>query len=468
MNVTRAGGLDLTDVRYISDDTDRRVVDGDVLFNNTNSPVLVGKTALVKSKIPLAFSNHMTRLRPSPAVSSEFLAIQLHWLWRVGYFRSVLKNHVNQASVPAKQLLQTPIVVPPIEEQQRIVEAIDAQLSRLGAADEALAHAKLMAPLQIRSLYTAATEGKFTARVIAESLPDFRKRREEIWKSVNGNKKYKIPVVADISVSPVVPGGWEVLSLEELSDPIRIIRYGILMPRVKFGGTVPYVEVKDLLGCSLQGKELHLTSEELDEKFAGARIRAGDVVLAVRGSYDRSAVVPDSLSSANVSRDVARIAPLPGLEDEYLQIYLQSRFAQQYLKRHARGVAVKGVNIAAIRAMPVVVPPLTVQREIIECVQQRQTAIDAAGEAVARSIRRSATLRQAVLSRAFNGRLVSQRSGDEHASLVIERIRTEVEASRGAEKVARRRRRVKPADVSQAVPSTFSASYETVQQESKL
>jgi type I restriction enzyme S subunit len=464
MNVSRAGKLDLTDVRYISDDTDRRVIDGDVLFNNTNSPVLVGKTALVKSKVPLAFSNHMTRLRPPSIISSEFLAIQLHWLWGVGYFRAVLKNHVNQASVPAKQLLQTPLVVPPIEEQQRIVEAIDSQLSRLDAADKALAHAKLMAPLQISSLYTSATEGRFTTRATTETVPDFRGRREEIWKGVNGKIKYKIPTVADVSVGPVVPEGWEVFSLEELTDPIRIIRYGILMPKVNSGGVVPYIEVKDLLGCRLQDKELHLTSKKLDEKFAGARIQCGDVVLAVRGSYDRSAVVPISLSSANLSRDVARIAPLPGLDAEYLQLYIQSRFAQQYLKRHARGVAVKGVNIAAIRAMPVVVPPLAVQREIVEYVQQMQTAVDAANTVAKRSMRRSAALRQAVLSRAFNGGLVSQRPENGNASLAIERIRTPVEAHEGARKISRRHR----TDVAQATSSPISDPYATVQEELKL
>ncbi|WP_406484163.1 restriction endonuclease subunit S [Streptomyces sp. NBC_01568] len=469
MNVTRAGGLDLTDVRYISDDTGRRVVDGDVLFNNTNSPALVGKTALVKTKDPLAFSNHMTRLRPSQAVSPAFLAMQLHWLWGVGYFRTVLKNHVNQASVPAKQLLEAPVVVPPVEEQQRIVEAVEDHLSRLSAADGVLAHAKQMAALQIRSLYTAATEGRF-ARAFSEPVPDFRGRREEIWKKVNGKKKYKTPSAPDVSVAPIIPEGWEVLSLEELSDPIRIIRYGILMPKVKSGGTVPYVEVKDLLGCTLQGKGLHLTSKDLDEKFAGARIRPDDVVLAVRGSYDRSAVVPSSLASANVSRDVARIAPLAGLDAEFLQIYLQGRFSQQYLKRHARGVAVKGVNIAAIRAMPVVVPPLDAQRAIVEYVQQKQTAIDAANEAVTRSIRRSAALRLAILSRAFNGQLVPQSPEDEHASSVIERIRVEVDANKGTGSITRRRRQVAPPGVAQAASPSASSSapYETAQQEFKL
>src|SRR5690606_16448940 len=40
MNITRSGAIDLSDARYVRDDSDRRVEYGDVVFNNTNSPAL--------------------------------------------------------------------------------------------------------------------------------------------------------------------------------------------------------------------------------------------------------------------------------------------------------------------------------------------------------------------------------------------------------------------------------------------
>jgi len=110
---------------------------------------------------------------------------------------------------------------------------------------------------------------------------DFLAMRRKIWKSASKDKKYKEPVAADLQNSPLRPKCWEVLSLEAVTHPIRVIRYGILMPKVKDGGTIPYVEVKDLRGCSLYGKKLHLTSKEMDERFAGARIEFGDVLLAL-------------------------------------------------------------------------------------------------------------------------------------------------------------------------------------------
>ncbi|MGW8729147.1 restriction endonuclease subunit S [Streptomyces sp. NPDC055808] len=467
-------GLKLDDVKEMNF-TDAevetyRLLPGDIVLGEASgSPREVGKPALWNGQIDdCCFQNTLIRVRPEPGIEPRYLLLLLRYEALSGSFaqgaRGVGIHHLGSA-----KLASWPIPLPPISEQQRIVEAVEDHLSRLDAADGALAHAKLLTPLQVRSLFTAATEGR-VAHAISESIPDFRECRRALWKKARGEKKYNPPVVADLSVAPTVPDGWSVFSLEELTDPIRTIRYGILMPKVKEGGVVPYVEVKDLAGCTLRETGLHLTSRELDEKFAGARIHPGDLVLAVRGSYDRSAVVPSSIESANVSRDVARIAPLPGLDVEYLHLYFQSKFAQNYLENHARGVAVKGVNIASIRSMPVVVPPLSSQRAIVEYVQEKQTVVEAAGAAVVRSIRRSGALRQAVLSKAFSGHLVAQNAGDEHASLVVERIRAERDTRKEASGGARSRRRRRPSDLSPALAPVLSSAtsfspYNAVQQE---
>lgn len=354
--------------------------------------------------------------------------------WIAGAVSGATGSHTR---AKANQILEQKVPVPPLAEQRRITEALEGHLSRLAAASRSLGHAEALIPLQRRALHTAATEGRLVEG--DGDVPDFFEVRRESWRIAQRGKKYKEPVAADSSHVPVAPQGWKVFSLDSLTDPARIIRYGILMPKVESGGTVPYVEVKDLRGCSLSGKKLRLTSAELDAKFAGARIESGDVLLAVRGSYDRSAVVPNDRSGANVSRDVVRIAPLPGIDPEYLHIYLQSSFSQRYLKAHARGVAVKGVNIASIRALPVAVPSLATQKLIVEACQQQLSVIDAAEKATALSSSRCVALQRALLTRAFSGKLVPQDPADEPASVFLDRIGAEREAQGDKPKRAVRR-----------------------------
>ena len=130
MNIDRQGRLDLSAVKFVSPESRLRVSPGDVLFNNTNSPELVGKTTSISSDAEFAFSNHMTRLRPTADMSSEFVAFQLHFLWMTGYFRHRCTHHVNQASIASQTLAETvPLLIAPIPEQRRIVAEVDRRLS---------------------------------------------------------------------------------------------------------------------------------------------------------------------------------------------------------------------------------------------------------------------------------------------------------------------------------------------------
>ncbi len=103
MNVSEEGEISLTDVKFVpveeADRDERRLRPGDILFNNTNSPELVGKTACYRHDEPRAFSNHMTRVRIGGGVEPRFAALYLHQKWREGFFARTCNNHVSQASI---------------------------------------------------------------------------------------------------------------------------------------------------------------------------------------------------------------------------------------------------------------------------------------------------------------------------------------------------------------------------------
>src|ERR1700675_4488242 len=57
-NVDRLGRLDISELKYVAEDADAaRIAAGDVMFNNTNSPELIGKTTVVTIPGEWAFSN---------------------------------------------------------------------------------------------------------------------------------------------------------------------------------------------------------------------------------------------------------------------------------------------------------------------------------------------------------------------------------------------------------------------------
>lgn len=128
-NISDSGALDLTDVKYVhvgDADLEKYVVRrGDVIFNNTNSLELVGRTAYFDRDDVWVLSNHMTRLRVDERlVVPQFLAKYLHYLWQRGMTQRRSKQWVNQAAIDQAMLAKFDVPLPPLPEQRRIVEIL--------------------------------------------------------------------------------------------------------------------------------------------------------------------------------------------------------------------------------------------------------------------------------------------------------------------------------------------------------
>ena len=74
-------------------------------------------------------------------------------------------------------------------------------------------------------------------------------------------------------------------------------------------------------------------------------------------------------------------------------------------------------------------PPVAEQRRIVAEVERRLSVVDDLGMAVAANLRRAAGLRQAILKRAFEGKLVAEDPSDEPAGALLERVRSERSAA---------------------------------------
>lgn len=99
----------------------------DVLFNRTNSPELVGKTAIYKSERPAIFAGYLIRIhRDERLLDADYLNYYLNSKMAMDYGRSVVISSVNQANINGTKLKTYPIPLPSLKEQQSIVRQLDA------------------------------------------------------------------------------------------------------------------------------------------------------------------------------------------------------------------------------------------------------------------------------------------------------------------------------------------------------
>ena len=162
MNIDIKGGINLSNIKYVNVEEYDSLKKGDVLFNNTNSSELLGKTTYIQIDTNWAYSNHMTRIRINNSIAkSEWISFYLHYLYISGFYQSICIHHVNQSSINSKVLSEKiPIPLPPIAEQKQIVEEIETYYSILDNMENTISQSLNQTSGIRQSILKKAFEGR--------------------------------------------------------------------------------------------------------------------------------------------------------------------------------------------------------------------------------------------------------------------------------------------------------------------
>lgn len=293
---------------------------GDVLFNSTNSPELVGKTVVFHGfKEPAVFSNHFLRLRvDEERLDSRYLA---HWImvqWQKRVFEQLATQWVNQASVRKEDLLSLSIPLPPLPEQQRIARI----LSR------------------------------------ADRLRRLRRYALEMGEG------YLQSVFLEMFGDPATnPKEWEV---HRLGRHIKFLTSG---PRAwaDYYSTagVRFIRSLDVQMNRISDENPIYVNPPDNAEANRTKVRPGDVLLTITGSrIGRVAPITDRIGEAFVSQHVAIIRLDDTVQPGFVAMFLSHpRGGQEQIARYQYGQTKPGLNLEQIRAFEVPIPPRREQEQ---------------------------------------------------------------------------------------------------------
>ena len=124
------GEIDWSDLVYTSNETEiakYSLKEGDILFNRTNSPELVGKVGIYRGERPAIFAGYLIRINyKKDLILPTYLLHILNSKSIREYGFSVMSKSVNQANINGTLLKAYRIPVPSMDEQKRIVAQIEA------------------------------------------------------------------------------------------------------------------------------------------------------------------------------------------------------------------------------------------------------------------------------------------------------------------------------------------------------
>ncbi len=212
---------------------------------------------------------------------------------------------------------------------------------------------------------------------------------------------------------PALPSGWHYKAVSEIGatgeQPVLTGPFGTNLGRSDFVESgVPLLTI----GCLTQGginlDKALFVSEEKAKELSRYRLKEGDLLFSRMASVGRAGLVPKWLEGALFNYHIMRLRLDEARIDTRLFInYVRgAKQVRDYLKAVNHGATRDGINTEQLLGLPVAVPPVAEQREIVAEIEKQFSRLD---EAVANLKRVKANLKRykaSILKAAVEGRLV--------------------------------------------------------------
>ena len=365
---------------------------------------------------------------------TENAAAIRHWLCDGDYLRHSLTsasaqkhfqeqtNELAQPKLALKRIEMTPLPLPPLAEQHRIVARVDelmGLLDRLEAAqaqreaarvahrasalaalrdanspeDVALAWQRVsegfrtllctpedVAPLR-QTILQLAVRGKLVPQDAGDEpasvlLTRIQAEKARLVKEGKLKKQEPLPPVSPDEMPFELPGGWVWVRLGELVDLRYPISYGVLVPGPHVDDGIPLIRISDLDVNPTESMPAKRIDRNVDKEYERTRIHGGEILLGVVGSIGKLGRVPTHWAGANIARALCRIKPWNTLNTDHLMLSLSAQSTQSYFLNATRTLAQPTLNIALIRETPLPLPPLAEQQRIVAKVDELMGLLD--------------------------------------------------------------------------------------------
>lgn len=358
--------------------------DGDFLMSLTGN---VGRVAIIDASfLPAALNQRVAclRIKSEDSVRKEYI---FYFCLQKQFVSDCIKSAKGSAqlNMSTEWLKEYPIPLPPLAEQQRIVDRIKSLFAKLDEAKE-----KAQAVVDSFEIRKAAILHKaFTGELTAK------------WREEHG----------------VGMESWEVRTLDSVCSSIFD---GDHMPPPKAESGIPFLVISNVNTGHLTFENTRFVPQEYYDTLSDTRKpQLGDVLYTLVGSFGIPVVV-NSKRPFCFQRHMALLRPID-VSPQFLWYILQTPEMYDKASSIATGTAQLTVPIKGLRAMTIPRPNIAEQVEIVRILDgffAREQSAKEAAEAVLDQID---LMKKSILARAFRGELGTNDPSEESAVELLKR-----------------------------------------------
>jgi len=410
------GTIDLTRVGHLNNLTQEviekyKLLKGDILFSHINSDLHLGKTAIFNfSNFVLLHGMNLLLIRVNTLIIiPKFLSYLFNYYRFSGFFISIAQHAVNQSSINQRKLKNLPVPLPSLNEQNRIVEKIEELFSDLDKATEDLKKTQEQLKIYRQAVLKAAFEGKLTEEWREKNIS---RLAEEVLKIKNEN----------IDELFKIPKSWKWLKVLQIgkvetgTTPRKNIKSN-------YGQDCPFYKPTDLeAGINVRKAREYLSKKGLSK----ARFLPKNSILitCIGATIGKTGII--RLPGAS-NQQINAIIPYKFANPDFVYYQVISPYFQEQIISKSSSTTLPILNKSRFKELLIVMATKEEQEQIVREVESRLSVCDKLEETVHQSLEKIEYLRQSILKKAFEGKLVPQDPKDESAEKLLERIKQEKE-----------------------------------------
>jgi type I restriction enzyme S subunit len=316
-------------------------------------------------------------------------------------------------------LAKSEIPVPPLPEQERIVARIESLFTQLDAGVAALKRLQAALKRYRASVLKAACEG----RLVPQDPSD--EPAEELLKRILAEKGNKIPIL--YGEMPELPKGWALITLGELSCHITSGSRGWAKYYTEKGSLFIRVGNFNRLSKTIDLSKKIFVSPPKGPEAERTQLKINDLLITITADVGMVGVVEEATlmdGEAYINQHVCLVRLKFPYISNFIAYTIASEIIQKQINRKQYGATKLGLNLDDIKSITLPIPPLEEQNRVVAEIERRMSVIQKLEQAVSANLKRAARLRQAILKRAFEGKLVEQNPQDEPTGALLERLRS--------------------------------------------
>jgi type I restriction enzyme S subunit len=427
--------------------------------------VLIDEETLRRADAPLICSNFCRQVRIHREIDPAFVHLALTSLYLGGGLNEYQTQTTNLRNLRFRDFLSGVVLpIPPRAEQERIVERVGELRAAERRSIEGIARVPAILRRFRQSVLSAAYSGRLTEdwrearqdisgrgepfacrlerafearrqayREACLEAEAFERRAPRRPKNLSSSP-WEVPEPLE---EPEVPEGW---SLVALHDVIRRAQYGLSVKAdAKPREGVPMLRMVNIRDGRMDASDLKHVARDKAE-LPVYRVRRGDILFNRTNSAElvgKAAVFDLDLEAVFASYLVRIECDEELVSSRYLCAWMSSPWGRRWARTVRTDCSNQSnINVSRLQTMPVPVPPLAEQHEIVRRIEASFAFVGAVEEHVATAAERAEKLRRTVLTRALRGELVpteaelarqdgSGGSGYEPVADLLERIGAE-------------------------------------------